>query len=75
MGSTSQPGLSAYVGAVCMVEAPESQQPTRSRLSPSPSPSYPQQHKGSLRLKQSLIPLIQSTLQKNVLILCVHDES
>ena len=25
MGSTSQPGPGVYVGAVCMVEAPESQ--------------------------------------------------
>ena len=40
-----------------------------------PSPSYPpQQHKDSIRLKQSLVALIQSTLQENVLILCVHDE-
>ena len=49
---------------------------TRPRLSPIPSPSYPsQQHKGSLRLKQSLVALIQSILQENVLILCVHDTS
>ena len=51
-------------------------QVTRPRLSPIPSPSYPpEQHKGSLRLKQSLVALIQSTLQENVLILCVHDRS
>ena len=51
-------------------------QPTRSRLSTIPSPSYPpQQDKGSLRLKQSLVAPIQSTLQNNVLILCAHDKS
>ena len=78
MGSSSKSGPGVYVGVVCMVEAPEKPraQPTRSRLSPSPSPSYPpQQHKGNLRLKQSLVDLIQSTLQENILILCVHDKS
>ena len=78
MGSSSKPGLSVYVGVVCMVEAPRKlrSQITRPRLSPIPSLSYPPQpHKGSLRLKQSLVALIQSTLNENVLILCVHDKS
>ena len=51
-------------------------QPTRPRLFSIPTPSYPpQQHIGSLRPKQSLIALIQSTFEENVLILWVHDKS
>ena len=68
MGSRSKPGPGVYVGVVCMVEAPESQG------QPIPS-NPPPQYKGSLRLKQSLVALIQSTLQENVLILCGHGKS
>ena len=79
MGNRSKPCPGVYVGVFCLVQAPESQgrsQQDLARLSPIPTPSYPpQQHKGSLRLKQSLVALIQSTLQENVLILCVHDKS
>ena len=68
MGSISQPGPGLYVGAV--TQKPRAQ-PSRSRLSPIPSLSYPpQQHKGSLHFKQSLVALIQSTLQENILV-CV----
>ena len=75
MGSTSQPGPGVYVGAVCMVEAPESQGRNQQDLGCTiPYPSYPpQQYKGSLHLKQ--IALIQRTLLKNALILCVNDKS
>ena len=77
MGSSSKPGPGIYVGVVYGRGTRKLRaQPTRSRLSHIPSPSYPsQQHKGSLCLKQSLVALIQSTLQENILILCVHDKS
>ena len=72
-GSSSKPGPG--VGDGKGTRKPRAQ-PTRSRLSPVPSPSYgPQQHKGSLCLKQSMVALIQSTLQENIIILCVHDKS
>ena len=49
MGRNSQPGPDVYVGAICMVEAPESQ--GGSQQDHIPSLSYPsQQHKGSQRL-------------------------
>ena len=74
MVSTSQPGPGVDDGAVCIVEAPESQGRTQQNLScllflhPL---IFLNNKKGSLRLKQSLTALMQRTLQKNVLILCV----
>ena len=76
MSSSSEHGPSIYVGVVCMVEASESQE-------------HSQQDLGCLlfllRLillnntkaayATSLVALIHSTLQNNVLILCVHDKS
>ena len=75
MCRTSQPGPGVDVGAACTEEVstkPRAQSAS-SRLSPIPSPSLPPlQHKGSMRLKQTLVASIQSTLQKNFLILCVQ---